>query len=137
MDAPDSLEFETQALVALEDFTTLYRSAPGKARKVTGPKKVPTELKPRKRGISESRKRLYHTNARVWLRDSRVLSVLCPALKSLSADMRSSLKALIKLLLPLSIAGVIAIPVDPYAYAALAVVVSSVALDTICSQQGR
>ncbi len=113
MDAPDSLEFETQALVALEDFTTLYRSAPGKARKITGPKKVPTELKPRKRGISESRKRLYHTNARVWLRDSRVLSVSVPGSLSRYLPICDQVsRHLIKLTLYLlSIAGVIAIPV--------------------------
>ena len=145
----DIKEFESQAMVALDDITTfprasMKRHAKRKAAKKKSAKKHGARKRSQKAttasrllGVSQERKRFFYIKAQSWLKDNRLLKIVCPGLKGISQNMTEVLKQLIVLLIPLSLAKAVVVPLDPYAYAMLAFVISKFGVDILCGQQNQ
>ena len=60
---------------------------------------------------------------------------LCAALRSTSSNIRDTAKVVAAALMPLSLTGVIALPLTPIAFAAAAVIVFDMGVATYCAEQ--
>jgi len=65
--------------------------------------------------------------------EKTVLDYLCPALSSLSDDVFDIAKVTTPVLLTLAFTGVIAIPIQPTLFAAVAIVISRMGIATLCA----
>ena len=68
------------------------------------------------------------------LKKPEMLKHICPALKSISGDAFEISKILVGVLLPLGIAGIIAIPLHPLIFGVIAIMISRAGIASICDK---
>lgn len=73
--------------------------------------------------------------AKKELRKANVKNLVCAALKSASTNIRDVAKIVGAALLPLSIAGTISLPITPLFYAAAALIVFDIGVNTYCRKR--
>jgi hypothetical protein len=132
----DIAAFQRQVLRAVADIRV--------SRESRVPKKMAAKKKTRasekvtistRRHVTEEKKRLLYVNAQHFLKNRKVRRILCAALKGFDKDITSVAKKLVIVLVPLSLAGTIAMPLDPYVYGMLAYVVCKFGLAAICGDK--
>lgn len=148
----NAADFEKQALHALE----VLRRGPhrGAAKKAAG-KKAAAKKKPKSNTptvpttpttptvptipdrITQTRYSSLQTMGRLLAQSSDVLAVLCPGLRAVENDVTKIIHYLVKVLVPASLAGVVAVPVEPYVIAMLALWIYKFGTNVLCPGKAR
>jgi hypothetical protein len=77
------------------------------------------------------------SHAKHLLNDPTAKARICEAVKACAEDIREIAKVLSAALLPLALAGTIALPITPLAFAALAFVVARAGVHAICADPAK
>lgn len=69
------------------------------------------------------------------IKQNKIKSKICPALKSIRDDLQDINKVVIKILVPIAIVG--AIPLNPLFFAGMSIVILKAGISTYCSNNGN
>lgn len=128
----DSNAFEQQVLEAVEDIMGPRERV---VRKKTGKRKASGDSRRTRKGVSDTKLNILHGNAQVYLKKKEISRYVCAGLRGVTKDVTSIAKALVVILVPLSIAGKITIPMDPYGFAMIAYVIWKFGVEAFCADK--
>ena len=78
--------------------------------------------------------RALHREAKRLLEDVNFLRHICAGLRGVNKELRTTAKTLIRVLVPLAAIGAVSVPLDPYLYAMLAYLVSTLGVEALCAK---
>jgi hypothetical protein len=155
-------QFQSDVLNAVKEITYFTRSMPPKKASVSDRAACKKSVTPKKRShmttvackkklsledkkilsvashqrvqkkLTENQKIELHSNAANLIKDRKLLKYICPALQGLTGDIAEVAKSLTIALVPLSLAGAITVPLNPYLYAMLAFVICKSGIEALC-----
>jgi hypothetical protein len=131
-DSMDLDRFSTQAAIVAERLQIEDLMSSSRAAAADSPSHSPEQDRQYRKSVDQA---ISQAESVVSRKD--ILARLCPALRSASDDIREVATVVSAALLPLALSGVIAIPVTPLAFAAVALVIVRASVATLCSDVAK